>query len=224
MPSVFITGANRGLGLEFARQYAEAGWEVVAACRRPAEAKALKPLAVDVVGLDVADLEAVALLAERLRGRTFDVLLNNAGVYGERQAFGAIDAADWMRVVQTNVIAPLKLAEAFLPHVMGGQRKIMAFVTSLMGSVEDNRSGGYYSYRSSKAALNIAVKSLSLDLAGRGVTTVLLHPGWVRTDMGGLNAPLSPEASVSGMRKVIESAKPGQPCVMVDYAGKTLPW
>ncbi len=138
MPSILITGASRGLGLEFARQYAADGWRVTAACRTPSQAADLSRLGVEVVGMDVGDLGDIAAAAEKLRGRAFDVLLNNAGTYGERQAFGAIDAEEWSRVFRINAIAPLKVAEAFLPHLLAGERKLMAFMTSCMGSIADN--------------------------------------------------------------------------------------
>ncbi len=224
MPSVFITGASRGLGLEFARQYAADGWSVVAACRRPSEAPQLERLGVEIVCLDVADFGAVAALARQLSGRAFDLLLNNAGVYGENQELGSIDAEDWQRVLRTNVIAPLKIAEAFLPHVLAGQRKAMAFLTSRMGSIADNDSGGSYIYRSSKAALNAAVRSLAIDLRSRGVSVVLLHPGWVKTDMGGNAAPLDAETSVAGLRRVIDDARPAESGIFRDYTGALLPW
>lgn len=226
MPSVFITGANRGLGLEFARQYAADGWQVVATCRHPERAEALAALRVEMHRLDVADGGAAAGLAQgALRNRRFDVLLNNAGVYGDGpQAFGSLDPVEWERVLRVNVIAPLKVAEAFLPHVLAGQRKLMAFVSSRMGSIGDNSGGGAYLYRSSKAALNAAVKSLSIDLAPQGITAVLLHPGWVLTDMGGPAATMLPAASIAGMRQVIEGTRPADSGSFHDYTGAVMPW
>ena len=224
MPSIFITGASRGLGLEFARQYAAAGWTVTVACREPSRAPDLAALGVETVALDLADPGSIRGAAEALRGRSFDILLNNAGVYGEGQQFGRLSEAEWERVMLINAIAPLKLTEAFLPHLMAAQKKLMVFVTSKMGSIADNSSGGAYIYRSSKAALNAAVKSLSIDLEPRGVTTLLLHPGWVQTDMGGPNALISAEESIAGMRRQIEAVQPGQPLKFLDYTGALLPW
>lgn len=224
MSTVLITGANRGLGLEFVRQYAAAGWTVLAACRRPAEFPRPPAGAIEVLGLDVADFAGVAALAEHLRGRPLDVLLNNAGLYGEHQEFGNIDPGDWERVLRTNAIAPLKVAEAFLPHVLAGRNKTMAFMTSRMGSIADNEAGGAYIYRSSKAALNAAVKSLSIDLRPRGVTAILLHPGWVKTDMGGPGAAIEPPESVAGLRRVIAGAGPQQSGGFFDYTGASVPW
>jgi NAD(P)-dependent dehydrogenase (short-subunit alcohol dehydrogenase family) len=224
MPSVFVTGASRGLGLEFVRQYAAAGWNVTAACRDPANATALAELGVETVPLDLSDSGSISRAADSLAGRSFDVLLNNAGVMGEGQQFGRLSEAEWERVLYVNAIAPLKMAEAFLPQVMAGQKKLMVFLTSKMGSIADNSSGGSYIYRSSKAALNAAVKSLSIDLAPRGVTTLLLHPGWVKTDMGGPNALLTPADSIEGMRRLIDAAEPGQKLKFLDYKGQDLPW
>ena len=224
MPSIFITGASRGLGLEFTRQYAAAGWSVTAACREPSRARELAALGVETVALDLADPHSIRHAAEILQGRSFDILLNNAGTYGEGQQFGRLSEAEWGRVMLVNAIAPLKLTEAFLPHLLAGQRKLIVFLTSKMGSIADNSSGGAYIYRSSKAALNAAVKSLSIDLAPRGVTTLLLHPGWVQTDMGGPNATISPAESIEGMRRQIEAVEPGQHLKFLDYQGIHLPW
>ena len=224
MPSVFVTGASRGLGLEFVRQYAASGWNVTAACRNPSNASELAELGVETVTLDLSDGTSILRAAETLAGRGFDVLLSNAGIYGEGQQFGHIAEDEWERVFYVNAIAPLKLAEAFLPHVMAGQKKLMVFLTSRMGSIADNSSGGSYIYRSSKAALNAAVKSLSIDLAPRGITTLLLHPGWVRTDMGGPNATLTPARSIEGMRRLIDQAEHGQKLKFLDYTGQDLPW
>lgn len=224
MPSVFVTGASRGLGLEFVRQYEAAGWNVAAACRDPSNAPALADLGVETVRLDLSDSSSIARAAETLAGRSFDVLLSNAGVMGEGQQFGRLSEEEWERVFYVNAIAPLKLAEAFLPHVLAGQRKLMVFLTSRMGSIADNSSGGSYIYRSSKAALNAAVKSLSIDLAPQGVTTLLLHPGWVKTDMGGPNAMLTPADSIEAMRGLIDAAEPGQRLKFLNYNGQDLPW
>ena len=224
MPSILITGAGRGLGLEFARQYAAAGWTVVAGVRDPSRASGLAEFTAETVALDMADPRSIRQAADRLAGRSFDVLLNNAGLYGESQQFGHIGEEEWERVMRVNAISPLKMAEAFLPHLLAGQKKLMVFLTSRMGSIADNGSGGAYIYRSSKAALNAAVKSLSIDLAPRGVTALLLHPGWVKTDMGGPNAMIPAEESIAGMRRLIEAAEPGQPLKFLDYRGTPLPW
>jgi NAD(P)-dependent dehydrogenase (short-subunit alcohol dehydrogenase family) len=226
MPTILITGANRGLGLEFARQYAADGWRVIATCRDPARAGDLKALpSVEVHALDVADMAAGAALAKTLDGTPVDLLLNNAGVYGPKgQALGNLDAEAWLDVLRINSVAPLKLAEAFLPHLRAGKGKTAAFVTSLMGSIADNTSGQYYAYRSSKAALNAAVKSFAVDTASDGLIAVLLHPGWVQTDMGGPNAPVTPRDSISGMRKVLARVTQKDSGGFFAYDGRSLPW
>ena len=224
MPSVFITGANRGLGLEFARQYAAEGWQVIAACRRPDAAEALAALKVETIGLDVADFAAIAALPNQLAGRPIDLLINNAGVNASRQSLGNLDPAEWEQVLRINAVAPLKIAEALLPNLLAGDGRKLAFVSSRMGSIGDNDGGGYYSYRASKAALNAAVKCLSIDLAPKGLAALLLHPGWVQTDMGGAGAPVTPPVSVAGMRRVIAAAGPANNGSFLDYMGSSLPW
>lgn len=231
MPSVLITGASRGLGLEFSRRFAESGWKVLATCREPESANALQALAgrhasLSVRRLDVADFARMDQLADELSGCPIDVLLNNAGVYAdsERNAFGALDYAAWERTLRVNVLAPVRMTERFLPNLLLGERKLVASLSSLMGSIADNGGGGSLLYRSSKAALNAAMKTLSIDLRFQRIDVLLLHPGWVRTDMGGNDAPLCVAESVSGLMRVIEGFKPEQSGVFLDYKGKILPW
>jgi NAD(P)-dependent dehydrogenase (short-subunit alcohol dehydrogenase family) len=231
MPSVLITGASRGLGLEFSRRFAESGWKVLATCREPESANALQALAgrhasLSVRRLDVADFARMDQLADELSACPIDVLLNNAGVYAdsEHNAFGALDYAAWERTLRVNVLAPVRMTERFLPNLLLGERKLVASLSSLMGSIADNGGGGSLLYRSSKAALNAAMKTLSIDLRFRGIGVLLLHPGWVRTDMGGNDAPLCVAESVSGLMRVIEGFKPEQSGVFLDYKGKILPW
>jgi len=231
MPTVLVTGGNRGLGLEFCRQYAEAGWKVLACCRKPAEAAALDALAAQhpllaVHALDLADFATVDRLSRELAEEAIDVLLCNAGIYTDNadNGFGALDYRLWLDSFVVNTQAPVKLAEAFLPQVKRSGRRLVAAVSSLMGSMADNTSGGSLMYRSSKAALNASMKSLSLNLAGLGVGVLILHPGWVKTDMGGENAPLSPRESVLGMRQVIDAHTPARSGQFIDYRGGEAPW
>src|SRR5262245_56234977 len=197
MPAVLLTGANRGLGLELARQYARRGWRVFACCRTPNDAIELRQLAsasgglVRLFALDVRDHDRTAELARELAGEAIDVLLANAGVYGpSKMTLGQIDYAAWAEVMAVNVFAPARLAECFVDHVAQSDKKTIACVSSYMGSIAGNTSGRHYLYRSSKAALNAVVKTLAIDLRERGVTVVTLHPGWVKTDMGGPEADL----------------------------------
>jgi len=229
--TVLITGANRGLGLEFARQYAAAGWKVYAACRRPDEARDLDRLVagsgghVEAIALDVTDAASVHAAAAELAGIPIDLLINNAGVGSPKgQKLGSLDYAAWQRVLDTNTLGPMRVTEAFLGNVeKGGQKKIVT-ITSLMGSIEDNGSGGSYAYRSSKAAVNMVVKSLSIDLAARGITCIVMHPGWVRTDMGGPGGQLSPEQSIAAMRKVIAGLVPADSGKFFNHDGRQYPW
>lgn len=229
--SVLVTGANRGLGLEFCRQYAAAGWRVFAACRAPANAAGLLALAGQYAGisihtLDVADFAQADALAAELAGEGIDLLLNNAGVFGDTggRGFGNLDYAAWEHTLRINVMAPMKLAEAFVPHLQRGQGRLIATVSSLMGSLADNTSGGSILYRSSKAGVNAAMKSLAIDLQPRGIGVLILHPGWVKTDMGGPNALIEVEESIAGMRRVLDEFTPQQSGGFVRYDGQTAPW
>lgn len=231
MPTALITGASRGLGLEFAKQYAAAGWQVIAACRSPQKADALRALAggaggrVEIEALDVVDAAATRRLAGALGKRPIDLMIANAGVYGAReQGLGDLDDADWSEVMRVNVMAPTRLAALLADAVAASTGKQMAFVSSRLGSMASNAEGGGYIYRSSKAALNAVVKSLSVDLAARGITAVALHPGWVRTDMGGPSAPVDAPTSVSGMVKVLAGLKPKDSGTLIEYTGTPIPW
>jgi len=219
MPKVLITGANRGLGLEFARQYKEAGWDVVATARQ--SSAELEALGVRVETLDMQDLDAVERLGDRLD--RLDLLIANAGTYGPREVTSADEAREWADTFVTNTIAPFLLAEAVLPIVEASSGKLIA-VSTKMGSIEDNTSGGFIAYRSSKAALNAAWRNLAIEARTRGVAAAVLHPGWVQTRMGGTSAPLEPEESVAGMRKVIDGLTLEQSGGFFSYDGTMVPW
>lgn len=231
MATVLITGANRGLGLEFCRQYAEAGWDVIACCRNIGQAQDLNRLAgqypnIQVEKLDVVDFDQIDVLAQKLSGRSVDVLINNAGVYGDSQGhgFGQLDYRVWTETLRINTQAPIKMAEAFLPQLQHSDKKLLVSVSSLMGSIADNTSGGSILYRSSKAALNAAMKSLAIDLNKLGVGVLILHPGWVKTDMGGPDALIDANESVSGMRAVIADFSLAQSGSFIKYDGKLMAW
>lgn len=208
MTTVLITGANRGIGLEFVKQYQAAGFEVIATCRDPQLAQELKTVAekghVQIVELDVTNEQHLRAAQASLSNVPIDLLINNAGILGEREeAFGAVRTEDMMMVFRTNSIAPLHVSEVFLPNVLQSNLKTIVAVSSTMGSIASNDSGGYYSYRASKAALNSVMQSMAVDLAPQGIRMLVLHPGWVKTDMGGAGALITAEESVQGMRNVI---------------------
>lgn len=226
MPTILITGAGRGLGLEFARQYAAADWTVLAGTRDPEAAEALLRTDGDVsaIPLDVADPASVAILAERLIGVPIDLLINNAGLYGPRgPALGAIDYDAWREVLEVNTLAPMRVAEAFIGHLRAGQGRKIVTVSSRMGSIEAG-SGGEYIYRSSKAAVNAVMRNLALDLAPEGFTVAVVHPGWVRTDMGGPSAAIDAEESVTGLKRVIDGLTPSDTGGFFDHDGSHIPW
>ena len=227
MPSVLITGANRGLGLEFTRQYAADGWRVFAACRDPAGARDLAAVEGDVSAetLDVDDGPQVAALANKLSGQPIDVLINNAGIYGPKDVTrDTVDYDAWGQVFRTNTMSPLAVSAAFAANVaQGGQKKIIT-LSSIMGSIAKNDSSGDFIYRSSKAAVNAVMKSLAGDLKSEGITVAVLHPGWVRTDMGGPDAAIEAPESVTGMRAVIAGLKESDSGRFLNYDGTEIPW
>ncbi|PPR69121.1 MAG: C-factor [Alphaproteobacteria bacterium MarineAlpha3_Bin1] len=227
MPTVFITGANRGLGFEFAKQYAADGWRVIAACRDPVKAEALSAVEgdVQVETMDVDDDASVASLSDKLKDEAIDLLINNAGIYGPKHLSAEdMDYEAWGRVLRTNTMSPFRVTMAFLQQVRNSDQKIIATLSSKMGSLNENQDGGEYIYRSSKAALNAALKGLSYDLADSGIRIMLMHPGWASTDMGGPSAPLLPADGVAGLRKVLAGIKDGETGVFYDYNGGELAW
>jgi NAD(P)-dependent dehydrogenase (short-subunit alcohol dehydrogenase family) len=224
MPTVLITGANRGIGLELTRQYASAGWDVIACCRKPKEADALKALKVEVKALDVAKPASIAKLAASLKVRAIDVLLNNAGILGRRAGFGKAESKEFLGIMQVNVLGPLLMAESFWPLVKKSKEKKIVAITSGMGSISGGANGGSYAYRSSKAALNMVMKNLGNDLSAKGITTAAISPGWVRTDMGGKSAPLAATDSAAGIIKVIAGLDTAKSGGFFNYNGETIPW
>ena len=226
--TVLITGAKRGIGYEFAKQYAENGWKVLACCRDPATAPALQALAksnanVQIIALDVVNFKQIAQVADALKNTPIDVLINNAGVYPSSK-YKEVDTDDWAAAFKINSMAPLKMAECFQTHLANSQLKKLATLSSKMGSIDDNTSGGSYIYRSTKVAVNMVMKSLSIDLAPAGISVVTLHPGWVLTDMGGPRALISAETSVAGLRKVIDSLSLANTGKFIAFDGKEIAW
>lgn len=229
--TILITGANRGIGLELARQYAATRWQVHACSRDPERAAELRQVADGATGrvtlhrLDVTDGAQITALAGLLRDEPIDILLNNAGVYGDQgERPGHLNESDWIEVLRVNTIAPFMMASAFIEHVKASPSKIIATISSRMGSIEDNDSGGRYAYRTSKAAVNMVMKNLAVDLRSSQVIAVTLNPGWVRTRMGGAGAPLSVEDSATGLRGVLDRLTLKDSGSFINHDGEEIPW
>jgi NAD(P)-dependent dehydrogenase (short-subunit alcohol dehydrogenase family) len=229
--NVLITGANRGIGLEMVRYAMQQGWRVFACCRDPHNADNLFNIArlsngrISVHIADMLELATVQALSYELRHESIDILINNAGIYGsDKNTFGAVDVDSWLQAFQVNSIAPLKMVEAFSEQLMMGQRKLVASMSSKMGSMADNGYGNSYIYRSSKAALNAVVKSLSIDLKEKGVISVALHPGWVKTEMGGPNAEISTAECVTQIFTNLSTLTINDSGRFIDIDGTDIPW
>ena len=224
MTTIMITGASRGLGLEFARQFYNEECRIIATCRNPKDANELNAIGdIDVHSLDVTEGKSVAILADKLRGENIDILINNAGVIGQRDGFGKLDYDIWAETMDTNVFGPMRVAEAFRDNVMNSKKKQMIFITSRMGSITEAVPNAYV-YRSSKAALNMAVKCLSAELEEKGLIAVLFHPGHVQTDMGGQAAPVTPQKSIEGMKNQIVALTRDDNGRFLSYDGHQIPW
>ena len=226
MPTVLITGAGRGLGFELARQYAADGWTVIATVRDPKAGAKLAGLGktVQVHLADVTDRKAIARLASDLKGAAIDVLICNAGIYGPKgQSFGATDYVAWEEVLKVNLLAPMAVVEALVDNVAKSGLKRIVMMSSQLASLGLNM-GADTIYKTSKTALNQLTRCLASDLSGRGVTVVAVSPGWVKTDMGGPAAPLTPETSITGLRKVIAGLTPQKSGTFIHYDGSQNPW
>ena len=235
MPNYFITGANRGLGLEFVRQLLARGDSVTACCREPDQATELNALAgkagdrLCVMALDVRDSAAISALPGQLQsnGTQLDVLINNAGIAAGHEDFGKFDEETMLRVLHINSVAPMLVTQALTPLLEksgSGKGKVVC-ITSVLGSITQahNLSFGL-TYGMSKAALNMGVKKLSTEMKRRGIAIITLHPGWVQTDMGGKGADLKPEQSIGGMLTVIDKVTVSDNGRYLTYAGEELPW
>ena len=218
LPTVLITGGNRGIGLEFARQYLADGWEVIATARQ--SSPELDALDVRVEPLDLADREAVAAFPSRVEA-SLDLFIANAGTSQPMNTQGADNAREWQSMMMVNAIAPYQLGKALLPRIAQGGK--MVAISSGMGSIAEN-SGGWVPYRTSKAALNMAWNSLALDAKPRGVTAVVLSPGWVKTRMGGTGAEISAEESVRDMRALIDRLAIADTGKFLRRSGSEIAW
>lgn len=222
--TVLVTGANRGLGLEFARQYREAGWQVIGTARNPDAADELKALGVRVMPLDVASQDSVDSLAAALGGEPIDLLINNAGIFPRVGKIAEIDFEDYQRTLEVNTVGPVRVTRALLPNLRQGKLKIIAGLSSNLGSIAENERGNFYGYRESKAALNMFTKTLAAELGSDGFICIVLTPGWVQTDMGGPNAPLQPADSIAGMKAVLDKLTPADNGTFWSYDGSQMPW
>lgn len=226
---VMITGANRGIGLEFVNHYLPRSERIFACCRKPTLADALQDLTtqhsnIEIIQLDVTEHKDIQALIEHIGDEPLDLLVNNAGVGAPRDTQAVLDTELWTKVFAINTIAPIQIASKLLPNLQRSNQKTVAFITSKMGSISDNTSGGATIYRSSKAALNAAVRSFAIDHQNSGVISGLLHPGWVRTDMGGPNGLIDVHTSVAGMADFLENLSPDQNAHFYDYQDKPIPW
>ncbi len=230
MATILVTGTNRGIGLELTRQSLAQGHKVIATCRQPDAATALRELSndageLDIRQLDVADSHSVSDFVDHLGNTPIDIFINNAGIYGQRDAsLGRVDGQAWQQALLVNTIAPILLTQKLLPVLKQGKDRKLAFISSKMGSIDDNTSGGSYVYRSTKAALNQAVRSLAHDLQDDGFVSLPLHPGWVRTDMGGPNGLIDAPTSAEGLLRVIHGAGPEHNGRFLSYDGSEIAW
>jgi len=230
MTNILITGANRGLGLGFVKRYLEKKVNVICTTRRIPESKELLackaqyPNNLEILELDLLKEDAASSLAKLLKYKPIDILINNAGVGSSNQHFEAVSSKPWLEVLKVNLIAPLLLTQSIIDNVKKSSTKKIYFLSSQLGSIGENTSGGMYIYRSSKTGLNQIVKSLSVDLMKHKITVISLHPGWVKTDMGGPNAPISVDKSIDGMIRVIETTGIRDTGKFLNYDGRELPW
>ena len=234
--NILITGANRGLGLGFVTHYLnQDNYNIIACCRNPSMANDLnllsknipsKNTSLNIVKLDITDKKDRSSLFQKIHKHALDIIILNAGIYGERnEQFGKLSDENLLEVINTNAISQILLAQDLWPCLERGSDKLMVVISSKMGSIADNKKGGSYAYRASKAALNALMKSLAIDLFDKGLTLKLIHPGWVQTRMGGEHGLLTVQDSISGIVSVMDSAdfrlNTG---AFVDYLGKEVPW
>jgi NAD(P)-dependent dehydrogenase (short-subunit alcohol dehydrogenase family) len=223
MSTVLITGAGRGIGLALVSEFRAHGHDVIATVRDAKKGDALKALGADVHSLEVTDPASVAGFVKALGGKPIDYLINNAGV-GERAAIGGLDYDLFAKVLEINTIAPMRMLEALTPNVTASEKKTAVAISSLMGSIDDVGNGYALIYRTSKAALNMAMRSAAFTLAEKGISLMVLHPGWVQTDMGGSQAPVTPAESAAGLYKVITGSGASNTLRFMDFTGKALKW
>jgi NAD(P)-dependent dehydrogenase (short-subunit alcohol dehydrogenase family) len=219
-----VTGANRGIGLAFARHLSKRGDRVIATARRPEKARELAKLPARLEELDVGDEKSIASLARRIEGEALDVLINNAGIGEAGPGFGQLSMKDLEEAFRVNAVGPVAVTQALLPNLRAGKRRTVVNLSSGLGSISENESGGWIAYRASKAALNQLTRTIAAELKPEGFLCIAISPGWVRTDMGGRGASLSPEESVAAMLEVIDRLKPSDSGRFLDHGGRKILW
>ncbi|KTD34101.1 oxidoreductase [Legionella moravica] len=226
MKTALITGANRGIGLEFSRQLKAKGYYVIGCCRHPEQADTLKQIADEVIKLDVTNDNDITSMVKTLNNRPIDLLVNNAGTSGEQGVtVGNVKRENFINVVNVNCISVVTICDALLPNIQSSEQKNILVLSSRMGSISDNEQGRSYAYRSSKAALNCAMRSFAIDVESTGVHVMLIHPGWVKTDMGGPNGLVEVQASVSGMlEQVDKNISKSYADVLHSFNGDIIAW
>lgn len=221
--NILITGAGRGIGLELAAFYAKRH-QVITTVRNPRHGEALGALGVQVQHLELTQHQSILDLAKALGDTPLDLIIHNAGVLHAESDLDEVDAFNFAHSIQVNSLGPLLLTQTLLPNLLATPTRKLVFISSMMGSMGDNGSGGYYSYRASKAALNAVAKSLAVDLAGDGIKVGLYHPGWVQTDMGGSRALIDTQSCVAGLTARIQELDAAHSGRFLNYDGKPLPW
>ena len=222
--TVLITGANRGIGLEYAKQFIAKGYEVIGTARKPAKAEALKKLGATILQLDVTDQKSIDALDKALDGKSIDILINNAGYFDRVDvSLDKVDIASMERTYAINTLGPLRIIRALIDNLETGNNKTVLNMSSGLASIE-NSSGRWYGYRASKTALNQITKILSAEYKAKEFIFIVMNPGWVQTDMGGMNAALTVTESVSGQIKVIEGLAKTDNGKFYDHQGNITPW
>jgi len=226
MSTVLITGTNRGIGLALAQEYLKVGWTVYATHRETSDSSKLKSLTGDLKRfvLDVTDLPGTQKLAQKLKDVPLDVVIASAGVMHPIHGIETLDTEGWLSLLKVNTIGCAITAHCFLPNLLSGKQKKLVAITSRMGSIDDNTSGGYIPYRSSKAALNMTWRSISVDLKPKRVIATVFHPGWVKTDMGGPKADITSDVSVKGLTRQISKLTINDSGKFYSYEGESIPW
>ena len=223
--TVFITGANRGIGLSLARNFADAGYNVIGTARKPEQATALKETGARVEQLDVTDQASVDAMAQRMAETPIDILINNAGIKGgESKDMASLDVENMEWVLNVNTLGPVRVIKALFPNVHSSQRKIVVNISSTMGSIERNTWGCCAGYRASKSALNSINKTFAVDFGKQGVTFVVMHPGYVQTDMNEGQGNITPDQSGAGLMNVITGLDASDNGKFYDWQGNELPW